>query len=43
MAEAKAAKMKAKQRERMRCALENAAEKCTEEVDAKLRNDETYV
>ncbi|CAB3244337.1 unnamed protein product [Arctia plantaginis] len=40
MAEAKAAKCKAKQRERMRYELEHAAEKATEEVDSKLRNDE---
>ncbi|XP_022826638.1 gamma-tubulin complex component 6 [Spodoptera litura] len=40
MAEAKAAKCKAKQRERMRCELEQAAEKASEEVDSRLRDDE---
>ncbi|KAF9794592.1 hypothetical protein SFRURICE_018655 [Spodoptera frugiperda] len=40
MAEAKAAKCKAKQRERMRNELEHAAEKASEEVDSKLRDDE---
>lgn len=43
MAEAKAAKCKAKQRERMRYELEHAAEKAAEEVDSKLRNDERHV
>lgn len=40
MAEAKAAKSKAKQRERKRFELEHAAEKASEEVDSKLRDDE---
>ncbi|XP_075977023.1 gamma-tubulin complex component 6 [Anticarsia gemmatalis] len=40
MAEAKAAKCKAKQRERIRHELEHAAEKASEEVDAKLRDSE---
>ncbi|XP_063828941.1 uncharacterized protein LOC135078272 [Ostrinia nubilalis] len=40
MAEAKAAKLKAKQRERRRYQLELEAEKATEEVDSKLRDDE---
>ncbi|KAJ8720198.1 hypothetical protein PYW07_012241 [Mythimna separata] len=40
MAEAKAAKHKAKQRERKRFELEHAAEKATEEVDSKLRDVE---
>ncbi|KAF9424262.1 hypothetical protein HW555_000655 [Spodoptera exigua] len=40
MAEAKAAKSKAKQRERKRHELEHAAEKASEEVDSRLRDDE---
>ncbi|XP_045773592.1 gamma-tubulin complex component 6 [Maniola jurtina] len=40
MAEAKAAKTKAKKRERSLCELEKAAGKATEEVDSKLRDDE---
>ncbi|XP_030023549.2 uncharacterized protein LOC115442605 isoform X1 [Manduca sexta] len=40
MAEAKAAKMKAKQRERKICELEKAADKAAEEVDSKLRDSE---
>lgn len=40
MAEAKAAKNKVKKRERKLCELEEAADKTTEEVDSKLRDDE---
>ncbi|KAL0828859.1 hypothetical protein ABMA28_003768 [Loxostege sticticalis] len=40
MAEAKAAKLKAKQRERRRYQLEQEAEKASEEVDSRLREDE---
>lgn len=40
MAEAKAAKNKAKQRERKRYEIEEALEKTTEEVDSKLKDDE---
>ncbi|XP_023941347.1 gamma-tubulin complex component 6 [Bicyclus anynana] len=40
MAEAKAAKIKAKKREKKICELEKAVEKATEEVDSKLKDDE---
>ncbi|XP_049874842.1 gamma-tubulin complex component 6 [Pectinophora gossypiella] len=40
MAEAKAAKMKSKQRERHRSRLQQELEKASEEVDARLRDDE---
>lgn len=40
MAEAKAAKLKAKQREKKRYELEAAGDKATEEVDSRLRDDE---
>lgn len=43
MAEAKAAKIKAKQRERRRYQLQQEAERASEEVDAKLRDDERYI
>lgn len=43
MAEAKATKNKAKKRQKKLCELKESAEKASEEVDSKLRDDEKYV
>lgn len=43
MAEAKATKNKAKKRQKKLYELEESAEKASEEVDSKLRDDEKYV
>lgn len=43
MAEAKATKNKAKKRQKQLSELEESAERASEEVDSKLRDDEKYV